>query len=127
MRYLGVDYGDAKVGLAIGDDSFFLASPYKVIRYKTWPGLFDVLLPVLTREGIERIVVGLPMSDDERSGNQIKKVQDFITELKTKTKLPLVTYDEAMSTQQARKLTSNKNDDDVAAMVTLQAYLDGLR
>jgi len=124
MKLLSIDYGDSKTGLALGDTDSRLASPYKIIHYKKWGTLLNELKQLVEKENVEKIVIGVPTNLDERSGRQIQHIRDFIAELKNLVKIDIVEHDESMTTQQAGKLGAGKNDDDVAAMVLLQDYMD---
>lgn len=128
MKYLGVDYGDSKVGLAIADSETGLALPYKIISGKDWQKLFIDLSDIIKAEDIEAIVVGIPIgARNESVSAQEDRVRQFIESLKEKIiDIEVVPYDERFSTQAAQKLGAGSKDDDVAAMLTLQNYLDGL-
>lgn len=129
MKYLGIDYGDSKVGLAIADSETGLALPYKIISGQDWDKLFDQLSEIIRAERIATVVVGVPVNaSSQEASSQESRARKFIASFKEKiTSAELVVADERFSTQAAKKLGANGgHDDDVAAMVTLQNYLDGL-
>lgn len=128
MKYLGIDYGDSKVGLAIADSETRLALPYKIISGKDWQKLFIDLSDIIKAEGVESIIVGVPINAQNESASiQEKRVRQFIESLEEKfIDTEIIPYDERFSTQAAQKLGAGGKDDDVAAMLTLQNYLDGL-
>lgn len=128
MKYLGIDYGDSKVGLAIADSETKLALPYKIISGKDWQKLFADLSDIIKAEGVESVVVGVPINAQNESASiQEKRVRQFIESLKEKfIDTEIIPYDERFSTQAAQKLGAGGKDDDVAAMLTLQNYIDSL-
>lgn len=128
MKYLGIDYGDSKVGLAIADSETKLALPYKIISGKDWQKLFADLSDIIKAEGVEAVVVGVPINAQNESASiQEKRVRQFMESLKEKfINIEVFPYDERFSTQAAQKLGAGGKDDDVAAMLTLQNYIDSL-
>ena len=125
MKYLGVDYGDSKVGLAIGDSETGLALPYKIIKNAGWEKLFSNLADIIRLENIESVIVGWPINIKAGETEQTRKVKSFLAEFKTRhPDLSIETNDERFSSQEAQKLGAGSRDDDVAAMLMLQNYLD---
>jgi len=131
MKYLGIDYGESKVGIAVGDDESHMALPYQIIKNPGGEKLFAELADLVKAESIETIVVGLPINTIGQSSAQTEKVKKFSEELKEKIAVEVVLHDERFSSKEAHKLgagsrefRSDKRDDDVAAMIMLQSYLD---
>ena len=124
MKLLGLDYGDAKIGLAIGDTDSKVASPFKILKNAGWNNLFQDLKLICQKEKIEKIIIGLPKN--KKSPDQAKRVLDFITKLKERLDIEVEIQDEQFTTAQASKLINNskKQDDDIAAMLILQSYFD---
>ena len=126
--YLGVDWGAKKIGLAVGDDHTNVAVPWIIVK-----DLAEVL-QLIKKEAIDVIVVGEPKHLSGASDS--KGFEEFLTELKKKTKLPVELIDERLSTRMANSLGYNKKmtvgqnkkvkqgDDAVAAMLILQSFLD---
>lgn len=124
MKYLGIDYGDSKIGLAIADSETGLALPYKIISNKK-ETILEELLDIIKNEKIKAIIVGVPFNIDNKVSSQEKKSKQFIEFLKEKfIDIEIIPYDERFSTQAARKLKTGNEDDDIAAMLILQSYLD---
>lgn len=126
MRYLGVDFGLKRVGLAISEGT--LASPWKVVEVK---GLKDAawrVLEIVHSEGFGKVVVGLP------GGKMGKNVIGFVNLLKN-ANLDVETADETLTTQRATQELINlgssrkrrKVSDDYSAAIILQEYLDQVR
>ncbi|MFW0837635.1 MAG: Holliday junction resolvase RuvX [Candidatus Komeilibacteria bacterium] len=124
IRILGIDYGSAKIGLAIADSETTLAMPFDIIYKNSIGEQLAVLRDIIKREKIDELVVGWPLSLDNKVTAQTKKVEDFLKELAV-LNLPIHRQDERLSTQAASRTTSKQDDDAIAAMYILQAYLDG--
>ncbi|MFA4872263.1 MAG: Holliday junction resolvase RuvX [Patescibacteria group bacterium] len=124
MKLLGLDYGDSKVGLAIGSTDSKVASPFKILKNVGRNNLFAELKSLCAKEKIEKIIIGMPIN--KKSPDQAERVSDFITELKEQLNIEVEIQDEQFTTVQASKLINNskKNDDDIAAMLILQSYFD---
>lgn len=128
MRYLGIDFGEKKVGLALGDNETKLATPLEVI-----PGGDDLagrIAELVRAEGIDEIVIGVPgEAGDFHDGTQAKKVRGFIEELKGMIEAPIYTVDEQFTTAESRRLEEEYGatapEDALAAMLILQSYFDG--
>lgn len=130
MKYLGVDYGLKKIGLATGDDASGMAFAYDVV-----PGGEDAvtrILAIAKREDAEAFVVGLPFpTENHISSTQLEITMAFVEVLKTVSGLPVFLVDEQFSSTEARRLQKEYGikaaEDAVAAMIILQAHLDELR
>jgi putative Holliday junction resolvase len=122
MKYLSIDYGDKKVGLAIGDDEVKIASPFSVLENDN--KLMINLTSIIETENIESVVIGLPLGLAGQQSAQYKKVRRFITKLVDEINIPIIEEDEKLTSAYAQKLGSGKIDDDVAAMIILQSYFD---
>lgn len=126
MKLLGLDYGEAKIGLAIGDIESGVATPYGIIRNLGSNNLVSEIKKICDKERIGKIIIGVPVNPTLLDSPQIRKIENFIIQLKEKTGLEVEGRDERFSTQEAQKLiTKNKaKDDDVSAMLILQNYFD---
>jgi len=81
MRLLGVDYGLRRTGLALGDTESRLALPFEVFEGLPDGQLAAAIAQVVRKEGIEAIVVGLPLNADGSVSGQSKLTERFITHL----------------------------------------------
>lgn len=126
MNYLGVDYGEKRIGLALGDGEMKIASPFKVV------GKVADVAREIVEESIDVVVVGLPYKSAGKNndGDMVRRVEGFIKELKAKTDIKIIKIDERMTSKAADALGGDKKTkaprDAVAAMLILQMYLDGL-
>lgn len=137
MRYLGVDYGQRRIGLAIGDDVLRIASPLGVVE-SNGHAQVDArkLIERARREGVEAIVVGLPLNMNDSEGPQAALTRKFINALRAASELVVHEQDERLSSAAAddamnaagltpRQQASRR--DMLAAQVILQAFLDRTR
>jgi putative holliday junction resolvase len=124
MKLLGIDYGTAKVGLAMGDSESGLATPLEIMKNDGDKQLCQEISELVKKESIEKIVVGLPFNPEGRSDEQIKKTEAFIERLKEMVDIELAYEDERFTTRQAQGLNNSGDEDDLAAMLILQVYLD---
>jgi len=120
MRILGIDYGMAKIGLAIADGD--MAVPFKIIKETDFNKQLDLIIEIIKSENIDKVVIGLPMSLKQNETQQTEHTQTFIDALKQKG-VDIVTADERLSSKAAQSL-GIKEDDAVAAMQILQTYID---
>jgi len=136
-KFIGLDVGDVRIGVAKCDPLGILATALEVIdRNITDP--IERIKEILSDEGTRKIVVGMPKSLDGTKNLQAEKVEKFISEMKEKIeRIEVVAVDERYTTTEAEhylKNYSKKNGkerrkvvDMVAASIILQKYLDTLK
>lgn len=128
MKYLGIDFGKKKIGLATGSSETKIASPFLILENKK--GWFGLLKDIINEEDIDEIVIGKALSLDGRENDSEEYVK--FTKQIEKFDLPIQVEDERMSTKLANVLerdfgkTKKDHDDDIAAAAILQTYLDKL-
>jgi len=133
MRYLGVDYGLRKIGLAFGDSETRFAVPGEVVEVvgaapRGRP--VELVKNIIQEEGIDEIVVGVPLGVSDHSSEQLELTRAFIADLKKVINLPVHEMDERYTSGEARRLQkeygAQADEDALAAMLILQNYLDEL-
>lgn len=134
MRIMGLDVGDATIGVAISDPMRWTAQGIEVIRRRGREEEdFRRLRELIEQWEVERIVVGLPKNMNGTLGPRAEKVLEFNRRLAEATGLPVETWDERLSTVAAEKALlqadvsrgkRKKVIDKLAAVVILQGYLD---
>jgi putative Holliday junction resolvase len=133
MRSLGLDVGDARIGVALSDPEGVLASAFSVIERKDDSLAVKGIIDIINQNDVEKIVVGLPRSLDGSLGWQVTKVKEFVKRLSRYTKVPIDYRDERLTTVMARRLRrvaggkkgkGKTSDDAQAAAIILQSYLD---
>ena len=133
-RYLAVDYGAKRIGLAVSDDETRLAAPVTTVD-ATGDASNDVrtVCGVAEEYDVDEFVVGLPLNMDGSEGPQAKLVRRFGAELERVTRQPVHYWDERLSSVSAQEklapagLTHKKRKarlDRVAAQGILQEFLD---
>ena len=136
MRYLGLDIGDKRIGVAISDPEKILASPLTTISRNDDAVAIEAILELINERQVQRIVVGLPYSLNGSVGKQANKVISFVEMLSTYTPVDIETCDERLSTVAAEHLlveagiSRDKRKlqrDAAAAALILQRYLDSLK
>lgn len=126
MKYLGIDFGAKRVGLAVSDDTGRMAFPYLVIQNENT--LLDQILTILEKEKIDEIVIGESKNFEGEKNKIMKEIEEFVAALKTKISLPIFLEPEFMTSVQAEHLQGkNEMSDASAATLILQYYLDRLQ
>lgn len=126
---LGIDHGDARIGLAATDDFGILAHPVETVdNTRGEPAAIQRIAEVTIQRGIRTIVVGLPIRLDGTEGTAAKKVRSFADRLKTQIPtIPIVFIDETLTTAAAteklieagRKTRDHRNVIDQAAAIEI--------
>lgn len=133
MRILGIDLGDVRTGLALSDESCFLASGLGTFTaYNEDKALEQILVAIRTHK-VEEIVMGNPVNMNGTRGERSQKVEAFAERLREASGLPVILFDERCTTMQAHTILSftdtrgkkRKNTvDTLSAEIILQNYLD---
>lgn len=138
MRIMGLDYGSVTVGVAISDELLYTAQGIEVIRRKQENKLrqtYQRIEALIQEYGVEQIVVGYPKHMDNSIGERAKKSEEFAEDLKRRTGLPVVLWDERLTTVAAHRVLDQgavglkqkmQVVDKLAAVLILQGYLDYL-
>ncbi|MFA5422499.1 MAG: Holliday junction resolvase RuvX [Phycisphaerae bacterium] len=131
MKYLAIDYGLKRTGLAVCDPSQTICSPLSVLD--STRNLIGKLAEIITAENIDAVVVGLPINMDDTEGLQAKKVRDFAAKLKAAINVPLhfqderlssFTADEKLKMHDLSRAGKKQRQDALAAAQILQDFLD---
>ena len=133
-RFLGIDYGARRVGLAISDENGKLAFPYKILQNNN--ELFDLVHNICGEEGVNEIVIGESTDFFGKENKIMNEISEFMKELLS-LNLPIHFQKEFMTTIEARgregkeknnarkiKKEVGKKVDASAAALILQRYLD---
>ncbi|MBI2054499.1 MAG: Holliday junction resolvase RuvX [Candidatus Sungbacteria bacterium] len=122
MKYLGLDYGRARVGVAVSDDEGKMAFPRSVLLSQPEEKLFKSLAEISEAEKIKTIVLGMPpaMPDvDQSLAGEIKEFSRKLRELGME-----VLFENEMFTTRIAEAHSKKDTDASAAALILQSFLD---
>jgi putative holliday junction resolvase len=131
MRVAAVDYGKARIGLAVSDDLGMLAHPRPALRATNPRAAIEALRRIADDDGIERFLVGLPVEMRGVEGPAAGRARAFAQKLADGTGRPVELIDERLSTVEATKRLregqakrGRERVDGAAAAVLLQAWLD---
>jgi putative Holliday junction resolvase len=133
MRILGLDIGSKTIGVAVSDEMGLIAQGITTLKRKGLHQDVEQLLKVIEEHGVKKIIVGLPKNMNGTLGPSAKMVLSFLEELKKFIDLPIITWDERLSTVAAQRalleadMSRKKRKrviDKVAALLILQGYLD---
>ena len=139
VRTLAIDLGARRVGLALSDEGGRLATPYDVLTVSSPEQAVEPILKVIEKEGVGRIVLGVPLNMDDSAGPAALGALRWGRALSARSGRPVVFVDERLSSFDAEqqlvdrkrageKLTRQRKKaqlDAVAAAGFLQAFLDG--
>ena len=132
-RILCLDYGRRRVGVAVSDPLGLTAQPVE-----TWTGvsrekLLERICALIEEMGVEKIVLGLPLTLKGERGDMAQEVERFASELHHRGGIPVTLWDERFTSVQARRIIRQKGEkpsrkkeeiDLIAAVLLLQNYLD---
>ncbi len=131
MRYLALDVGEERIGIAISDEIGLVARPLETIVREPGPASFERIADILQEKEIDAIVVGLPLLLDGSEGKQVRSTRAYVRGLTTHVEAPITYWDERYSTNRAKEIMienrSKASLDAVAAAVILQEYLDRVK
>jgi putative holliday junction resolvase len=138
MRVLGIDFGERRIGLAISDESATLARPLRTLHRgasdaQLVADLVSDIGQLRRQDGLDTIVLGLPLRLDGTPTGLTARVRALALELAARTEVPVVFQDERLTSREAdERLAVGERDwrrrkkklDAAAAAVILQDYLD---
>ena len=101
MKYVGVDYGQKRTGIAVSDPEGRMAFPRRTIVMSTREAFFGELLELLAAEKAEAVVVGLPLHTDGTPNLTTRQVENFVQRLKRRTTLPVYWMEEVLTSFEA--------------------------
>lgn len=133
MKILGIDYGEARIGMAISDILGCLANPLDTICEKDREMQLEKVSEIIKSEGVSKIVVGYPKRLDGSAGHRAEYTKKFAEDLSAVTGVEYEMWDERFSSTEAHRIletggVSGKKRktkvDKIAAVLILQTYLD---
>lgn len=133
MRVLCIDYGTKTLGIAVSDGLGLIGHGIGTVARKNTTHDLNKIRELVDQYNADKIVVGLPRNMNGSLGSSAQEVLTFVEKLEKKIPLPVVTWDERLSTMSAEKVLieadmsrkkRKKVVDKVAAAIILQGYLD---
>ena len=101
MRYLAIDLGDKRTGLAVGDDETGLATPAATLPVAPGPALVEAIVRMIREHEADTLVLGLPLNADGSEGPRAKGTRQFGVTLQAATDVPIYYQDERLTTYAA--------------------------
>ena len=129
MKYLAIDFGEKRTGIAVSDCGGVMAFARTTIHKTTKDKFWSDLLRIIADEAAEAIVVGMPKTADGQDTMIIRQIRNFIASLQRRCALPVYTMDETLSSFDAelklREAAKNRSGlDGVAAASILESFLN---
>ncbi len=133
MRILAIDPGDKNIGLAISDPTAMIASPLAVLQHTSRMEDAQAVIRLAQINEVGLIIVGESLDDEGVPTPQSRKSSRFAAAIQQLCEIPVIRWDEALSTNDARqrrlemgagRKKRRGHQDDLAAAVMLQSYLD---
>jgi putative Holliday junction resolvase len=136
MRIMGIDYGDARIGIAVSDSLGWTAQGIETIEWKdSLKKPVKRIKQLIDEYSVEKIIVGFPRNMDGTVGPRGEKTLEFISLLERELNVGILKWDERLSTVAANRamhemgvktFRKKKVVDQIAAAYILQGYLDSL-
>jgi len=132
-RVMGIDYGDARIGLALSDLMQVIASPYEVLQNKDMDNSIEQICKIISEKEVETIVIGLPLNMDGTEGDRALITREFAEKLSNKSGKKIIFEDERLSSIEAEEMLTearvNRMDrkkiiDKLSACIILEGYLN---
>ena len=130
-RILGLDFGRARIGVAISDELQMLAHPLETIPANEEPA--SRVAEIVREKQVDHVVAGIPRQMNGQIGTAAAEVLEFVEKLRAILPCPVVTWDERLTTVAAHRALRDAGKktrdtrgyvDQVAAQMILQTYLD---
>ena len=135
-RFLGIDFGKVRLGLAISDELGFMSHPLETLRMRDANEVTKRIGEIVREKDVQRVVVGLPRNMDGSQGSSAEEALAFAAKLRGHLTCDVVTWDERLTTVSANRALREAGRstretrgyvDQVAAQMILQGYLDRLQ
>lgn len=136
MRLLGIDLGRRRIGLAVSDATGLIATPIKTLVIHDYPEAVKAVLREADRHQVQGIVLGLPITERGKEGEEARRARNFAAHLRRVTRLPIYFWDERYTTLEAERILKQLGlpparrkirIDAAAAAIMLQSYLNSRR
>lgn len=133
MKIMGLDYGEARIGVSISDDLGMIATPLDTICERNRDIQLEKTVNLAKEHKVEKIVVGYPKHMDGTIGHRAQYTEEFAKDLSQRLGIPYELWDERLSSTEAHRIleeggVSGKKRktkvDKIAAVIILQGYLD---
>ncbi len=123
MKYLGIDFGAKRIGVALSDIEGRMAFPHSVMKNGS-----DIILRMkmlCDKEGVDRVIIGESLDRNNKENPIMKKIIPFKTALEEELGFPVLFHTEVLTSQEAKLIQGeNAMHDASAAAIILQSYID---
>ena len=128
-RYLALDLGERRIGLAVGDDAGGIARPLRSVRRRGGEADFAAVRPVARAEAVDALLFGLPLTLRGEEGHEARRARELGERIAGALGLPFEFADERLTTRQASRYARGRgfDIDAAAAALLLQSHLDRRR
>jgi len=123
VKILALDYGAARTGVAVSDETGAIARPLAVVERAGTPDGLARVCEIVREQGAEQVVVGLPLTLRGERGSQAQETEEFVQALRTLLEVPVESYDERFTTTLAAGARGTAPEDARAAAHLLESYL----
>lgn len=132
MRLMGIDFGDARVGIALSDPLMIMSQGYKTILNDGTDSLFEEIVAIIKEKEVTKIIIGLPKNMDNSQGFRTDATMEFAEKLKTFTDVEIDFSDERLTTVSAHSFLNEMNVkgkkrkgavDTLSAALILETYM----
>jgi putative Holliday junction resolvase len=127
VKVLALDYGAARTGVAVSDETGTIARPVGVVTGAATPAGLQALARIVQEEAPALVVVGLPLTLRGERGEQARETEAFVEALRASLDVPVETYDERFTTALATQGGGGAAEDARAAAHLLDGYLERMR
>ncbi len=103
MRYLAIDLGDKRTGLAVGDDELCMAQPVCVLEIPIGDLLVEAIVKAIEEQGVDELVMGLPLNMDGSPGQRVSITKIFAEKLGSATNIKIHFQDERLTSSAAEE------------------------
>jgi putative Holliday junction resolvase len=132
-RYLAIDYGHKRCGLAVSDPTFLIAQKLKTVHFISLKKFITELRQIIEEYQVSKIILGLPLNLKGEDSEKTREVRMIAGKLTAELTIPVILFDERFSTSRAEQVLhmlgkkpsrSREYIDQLAAQDILQTYLD---
>ncbi len=127
MRFLGIDYGTKRIGIAVSDKNGKFAFPHSIIQFSTSQAVNSEIKKICEKNDVSKIILGKPGGYKGDAGEILKKIENFKKKLEEYINISVFYESEVLTTQQAKRPYGDKKGkkiDASAAALILQSWLD---
>lgn len=130
MRYLGIDYGDKRIGIALSDEQGILAFPLTTVE--NGKNAINQIKKICSEQEVEKIIIGLPISFGMKETEQTEKARLFAKKLGKEIESPIEFENEILTSKMARQTArqvgkeemNRQKIDESSAAIILQSWMD---